>query len=143
MKLRIISALVKKDLKLFVREPATLFLLILFPLMVSFIFGLAFGGMDSGGDTQFQIGLVNMDANSTDVQWSDSFVGNLTAMNGTVVSFYENNETGQVDLLNGDLQALVIIPAGFGNSIDSYYLSPLNGSNWTNTTVQLFVDSGS
>ena len=133
----------KKDLKLFVREPATLFLLILFPLMVSFIFGLAFGGMDSGGDTQFQIGLVNMDANSTDVNWSDSFVGNLTAVNGTVISFYDNNETGQADLLSGGLQALVIIPEGFGNSIDSYYLSPFNGSSWTNTTVQLFVDSGS
>ena len=143
MKFRIISALVKKDLKLFVREPATLFLLILFPLMVSFTFGLAFGGMDSGGDTQFQIGLVNMDANSTDVNWSDSFVGNLTAVNGTVISFYDNNETGQADLLSGGLQALVIIPEGFGNSIDSYYLSPFNGSSWTNTTVQLFVDSGS
>jgi ABC-2 type transport system permease protein len=143
MKFRIISALVKKDLKLFVREPATLFLLILFPLMVSFTFGFAFGGMDSGGDTQFQIGLVNMDANSTDVKWSDYFIGNLTDVNGTIVNYYNDNETGQADLLNGGLHALVIIPEGFGNSIDSYYLSPFNGSTWTNTTVQLFVDSGS
>jgi len=124
MKSRRIAALVKKDLKLFYREPAALFLLILFPLVISLIFGIAFGGINTGGETEFRIGIVNMDANSNNAAWSESFIGNLTE-------------------LNGGLHALVIIPEGFGDSIESYWVSPLDGSTWDNTTVELYLDSGS
>ncbi len=143
MKVRRIAALVKKDLKMFVREPATIFLLILFPLVLTLTFGVAFGGIDTGGSSEFRIGVVNMDANSTAAEWSDSFVGNLTDLNGTAVSHYGTNETGQTDLLNGGLDALIVIPEGFGNSIDSYWDSPIDGSSWENTTIELYLDSGS
>ncbi|MFW9908697.1 MAG: ABC transporter permease [Candidatus Thorarchaeota archaeon] len=143
MKIRIITSLTKKDLKMLFREPGTLFLLILFPLLVSLVFGIAFGAMDSGGETQFHIGIVNMDVDSTNADWSNSFVGNLTEVNGTLVVPYASNETGQMDLLNGILDALVIIPEGFGNSIDSYWNSPIDGSGWQNSTIELYLDSGS
>lgn len=143
MKLRRIAALVKKDLKVFIREPASMFLLILFPLVLTLTFGIAFGGIDTGGASEFRIGVVNMDANSTSAEWSDSFVGNLTDLNGTAVSHYYTNETGQTDLLNGGLDALIVIPEGFGNSIDSYWDSPIDGSSWENTTIELYLDSGS
>ncbi len=143
MKGRRIAALIKKDLKVFTREPAALFLLLLFPLVLSVTFGVAFGGMGTGGDMQFTIGVVNMDVNSTNVEWSNWFVGNLTDINGTVVNHYNSNETGQQDLLNGGLHALIIIPEGFGNSIDSYWSSPVDGASWENTTISLYLDSGS
>ncbi len=143
MKSRRIAALVKKDLKLFYREPAALFLLILFPLVISLIFGIAFGGINTGGETEFRIGIVNMDANSNNAGWSESFIGNLTELNGTLINHYDSNTTGQDDLLNGGLHALVIIPEGFGDSIESYWVSPLDGSTWDNTTVELYLDSGS
>ncbi len=143
MKMRRILALVKKDLKLFYREPAALFMLLLFPLVVSLVFGVAFGGINNGGDVEFRIGVVNMDVSSTNSDWSESFLGNLTEVNGTVISYYDTNETGQIDLLNGGLHALILIPEGFGDSIDSYWGSPLDGSSWENTTIELYLDSGS
>ncbi|MHA1929509.1 MAG: ABC transporter permease [Candidatus Thorarchaeota archaeon] len=143
MKVRRITALVKKDLKLFKREPAILFLLVLFPLVLTVTFGVAFGGIGSGGDSEFNIGVVNMDVNATNAEWSESFVGNLTELNGTAISHFNNNETGQDVLLNGGLHALIVIPEGFGDSIDSYWNSPLNSSTWENSTLEVYLDSGS
>ena len=143
MKIRRIVALAKKDIKLFVREPAALFILLLFPLILTITFGAAFGGMGTGGDTQFNIGVVNMDATATNADWSESFIGNLTEFNGTIVTQYYTNETGQDDLLNGGLHALIVIPEGFGDSLDSYWNSPIDGSTWQNSTVELYLDSGS
>lgn len=45
---RRILALVKVQLKALIREPAYLFLMILFPIMLTLIFGVSFGSMDSG-----------------------------------------------------------------------------------------------
>ena len=143
MKMRRIAALTIKDLKMFVREPAVLFMLLLFPLVVTVTFGFAFGGIGTGGESQFNIGVVNLDANATNSQWSESFIGNLTELNGTVISYYDSNETGQDVLLNGGLHALIIIPEGFGNSIDSYWNSPIDGTTWVNTTLEVYLDSGS
>ena len=42
-----IFALVKVQLKALIREPAYLFLMILFPIMLTLIFGVSFGSMDS------------------------------------------------------------------------------------------------
>jgi ABC-2 type transport system permease protein len=143
MGLRRVTALTKKNLKMFTRQPAVLFLLLLFPLIVTATFGLAFGGMGEGGVTNFDVGLLNLDTATTDAQWADSFEGNLTELDGITVLYYEANETGQAELLQGNLDAFIVIPEGFGDSCTSYWNSPFNGSSWTNTTVELYVDSGS
>ncbi|MFQ5831256.1 MAG: ABC transporter permease [Candidatus Thorarchaeota archaeon] len=143
MGLRRVSALVKKNLKMFKRQPAVLFLLLLFPIIVTATFGLAFGGMGDGGVTNFDIGLLNLDTATTNTQWAHSFEGNLTDLDGITVLHYESNETGQSELLQGNLDAFIVIPEGFGDSFNSYWNSPFNGSAWTNTTVELYVDSGS
>jgi ABC-type transport system involved in cytochrome c biogenesis permease component len=54
-----ISALVKKDLKRLIREPAALFMIILFPAMLTLAFGLAFGGIGGNQSATHQIGIVN------------------------------------------------------------------------------------
>ena len=143
MGLRRITALTKKNLKMFTRQPAVLFLLLLFPLIVTATFGLAFGGMGEGGVTNFDVGLLNLDTATTDPQWADSFEGNLSELEGITVIHYDANETGQAELLQGNLDAFIIIPGGFGDSCTSYWGSPFDGSSWTNTTVELYVDSGS
>ncbi len=138
-----IAALVRKDLKHSIREPATLFMLLLFPLIITIVFGLAFGGIDTGGNSAFNVGVVNLDNESVNAQWADSFVGNLTELNGTVVIHYDSNATAQADLMNGQLDALVVIPVGFGDSCASYWNAPLSPDEWVNTTIGLYVDSGS
>jgi ABC-2 type transport system permease protein len=56
---------------------------------------------------------------------------------------YTDNETGQIDLQQGNIDAFIVIPIGFGDSCQSYWQSPFNSSAWTNSTVELYVDSGS
>ncbi len=143
MGLRRVSALSKKNLKMFTRQPAVLFLLLLFPVIVTATFGLAFGSMGQGGVTNFDVGLLNLDIETSDGQWASNFEGNLTELEGITVLHYDTNETGQSDLFQGYLDAFIVIPEGFGDSCSSYWASPLDGSTWTNTTIELYVDSGS
>jgi ABC-2 type transport system permease protein len=143
MNLQRILALTKKELKKTVREPAVLFMLIIFPITVTFVFGLAFGGIGGGTTTSFDVGVLNLDTTSPQAEWSTSFIDNLTASEIFVIYNYENNETGQSALLQGNLDAFIVIPTGFGNSIASYYGAPFDPSVWANTTIGLYVDSGS
>jgi ABC-2 type transport system permease protein len=143
MNLQRILALTKKELKKTVREPAVLFMLIIFPITVTFVFGLAFGGIGGGTTTSFNVGILNLDATSPQAEWSTSFIDNLTASEVFVIYNYENNETGQAALLQGNLDAFIVVPMGFGNSIASYYGSPFDPSAWENTTIGFYVDSGS
>ncbi|RDE16184.1 MAG: hypothetical protein C4K48_02010 [Candidatus Thorarchaeota archaeon] len=143
MNLRRILALTKKELKKTTREPAVLFLLIIFPIMITFVFGLAFGGIGGGTATSFDVGVLNLDATSPQADWSLAFVDNLTASEVFVTRAYSDNDSGHSALIQGDLDAFIIIPEGFGDSVASYYGSPLDPSAWTNSTIELYVDSGS
>jgi len=143
MNLRRVLALTKKELRKTAREPAVLFLLVLFPVMFTFVFGFAFGGIGGGNTTSFDVGLLNLDATSLQADWSLSFVDNLTTSDVLVVHAYGDNYSGHSALLQGNLDAFIIIPEGFGESVASYYGSPLDPSAWTNSTVELYVDSGS
>jgi ABC-type Na+ efflux pump permease subunit len=143
MNLRRTLALTKKELKKTTREPAVLFILIIFPIMITLVFGLAFGGIGEGTTTSFDVGLLNLDATSPQAEWSNAFTSNLTASEVFVVHNYNDNTTGQAALLQGNLDAFIVIPAGFGDSVVSYYGAPLNPGVWENTTIGLYVDSGS
>lgn len=143
MNLRRILALTKKELRKTTREPAVLFLLVIFPIMITFVFGLAFGGIGGGTATSFDVGFLNLDATSPQADWSFAFVDNLTVSEVFVTYAYGDNESGHAALLQGNLDAFIIIPEGFGDSVASYYGSPLDPSAWTNSTVELYVDSGS
>ena len=143
MNLRRVLALIKKDLKKTIREPAVLFLLLVFPIVLTFVFGLAFGGIGGGTTTSFDVGLLNLDITEPQTEWSNSFVDNLTSSEVFVIHYFDDNTTGQAALLQGNLDAFIVIPAGFGDSIESYYGAPLDPSSWTNSSIGLYVDSGS
>ncbi len=48
-----VGAMVRKDLKATVREPASLFILLLFPVLLTVIFGVTFGGIGGSGATTY------------------------------------------------------------------------------------------
>ncbi len=142
MKARRVRALVLKDLKRLVREPANLFMAILFPLILTLAFGAAFGGMGSGaGDTTYIIGFVDLDVSSS--PWANSFREGIAATGALVVAEYDDNATAQVDLLQGKVDAVVVLPADFGESVDSFIAHPTEPGLWVNTTIGLAVDQGS
>jgi ABC-2 type transport system permease protein len=143
MNLRRVLALTKKDLKKTTREPAVLFLLIVFPIVLTFVFGLAFGGIGGGGTTSFEVGVLNLDTTESQTEWGKAFIDNLTHSDVFVVRDFEDNATGQAALLQGNLDAFIVVPEEFSDSIDSYYVAPFDSSSWTNSSIGLYVDSGS
>jgi ABC-2 type transport system permease protein len=143
MNLQRISALVKKDLKRLVREPAALFIIILFPIMLTLVFGLAFGGIGGNQTATYETGLVNNSPPDQSLNWTQRFIGNLTNVEILKIQPYVNNATAQNDLIQGKISAIIIIPQDFSQSCDSFQSAPTDPNLWTNTTLQIYLDAGS
>ncbi len=143
MRARRVTTLVVKELKKLVREPANLFMALLFPMILTVAFGSAFGGLGSGGtDATYTVGLVDLDASFSQI-WADSFKEGISDTGVLVVAEYEDNETAHADLLQGKIDSIVILPEDFGDSIDSFLAHPVDPGLWVNTTLGLAVDQGS
>jgi ABC-2 type transport system permease protein len=140
MKLQRILALTKKEMKKTIREPAVLFMIFLFPIVFVFAFGASFGGFGGNGSTTYQVGVVNLDGNG---HQSQVFIDDLLATKIVNVKVYTDNATAQADLSQGKMQALVLIPATFSDSITTYQSAPADANQWINTTVSLYLDRGS
>ncbi|MCJ7613472.1 ABC transporter permease [Candidatus Bathyarchaeota archaeon] len=138
-----VFALVKKDLKRLVREPAALFMIILFPAILTLTFGLAFGGVGGNQSATYQIGVVNEAPIQQNQMWTQYLIGNLTRIEILKIQPYLNNETAQVDLVQGKISAIILVPNDFEQSCDSYWRAPNDPSAWVNTTLQVYVDKGS
>lgn len=138
-----ILALVKKDLKKLTREPATLFMIILFPVVFTLIFGFSFGAIGGNQPVTYHIGLVNINAGATQEKWTQYFVGNLSVVGLIEIPVYPDNHTAHSDLVQGRIQAVVLIPANFGESCSSYQNAPTDPSQWVNSSLLLSLDSGS
>jgi ABC-type multidrug transport system permease subunit len=143
MRAQRVMALVVKELKRIVREPANLFMALLFPMILTVAFGAAFGGLGSGGvDITYTVGLVDLDV-SADHAWAEAFREGISETGALIVADYDDNETAHADLLQGRIDAIVIIPPEFGDSVDSFLSHPAEPGLWVNTTVGLAVDQGS
>jgi ABC-2 type transport system permease protein len=129
-----------KNLKVLIRDPAALFMVILFPVIATLAFGLSFGTADSGQST-YQIGVVNTDFSG--LGWSQYLIGNLSETMILNVQNYSDGNAAHSDLSQGIIQAVIMIPEDFGLSCNSFRDSPTDPSRWINTTVTLFLDSGS
>ncbi len=141
MKLQRVFALTKKELIKTYRLPAVLFMIFLFPVVFVFAFGAAFGGA-GGGQTAYQVGLVNMDQGITP-QSSQSFIDTLRSTEILNIQTFADNQTAQSELSQGRIQAVMIIPATFSQSFQSYQTAPSNPNQWTNASVLLYLDKGS
>jgi len=134
-----ISALVKKELLRIIREPANLFLVFLFPVVLTLAFGAAFGAMGSSGETKYTIGVVNLDS----TPWSTAFIGNISESGVLIPQEYDDSVSAYTSLSEGEISGVVIIPSSFGESINSFYNNPSNPELWSITTLELAVDQGS
>lgn len=138
-----VFALVRRDLKHTIREPASLFIILLFPVMLTIVFAATFGGIGGGTVTTYQVGIVDQNTPGSGAHWSSDLVANLTATQILVTHDYADNASAQADLQVGNLQAVLVIPADFGASCDAFRASPSNASAWVYTTLGLYVDQGS
>ena len=149
MKIQRVKAILNKEITRMVKDPATLFLIVLFPLLLTLAFGFSFGAIGSSGETTYHIAVINQDTNSESGQstdWSAHFIGNLSTHEILEVDLsysLENIEEAEAALLQGELSAIVMIPQNFGLSIDSFWDSPLDPSQWINVSLSLQLDQGS
>jgi ABC-2 type transport system permease protein len=143
MKMQRVLALTKKEMKKTVREPAFLFMIFLFPIVFVFAFGASFGGGFGGSQSvTYQVGVVNFDANGNQ-QWSQVFTDSLSNITMLNVNVYTDNQSAQLDLSQGKIQAVILIPERFSGSITSFYAAPNDASSWVNTSLPLYLDKGS
>ena len=141
MKIQRILALTKKEMKKTIREPAVLFMIFLFPIIFVIAFGTAFGG-SGNGNVVYNIGVVNTDSGSNTI-YSQQFLNTLTDTKILNLQTYTDNKSAQADLSQGKIQAVMLIPQDFTQSLASYQASPNNPNQWTNSSVSLYLDKGS
>jgi ABC-type multidrug transport system permease subunit len=99
---------------------------------------LSFGGVGGDATVTYQVVIVNLDGQGA--QPFTDVLSNVTMLN---VNFYDSNQTVQDDLSQGKIQAAIIIPQTFSESITSYHTFPDDSSQWVNSTVALYLDQGS
>jgi len=143
MNLQRVSALVKKDIKKTVRDPAVLFMIFLFPVVFVLAFGASFGGIGGGQPVTYQVGVVNMDQAGSSQQWSQVFIDALSNTKILNTQVYTDNQTAQYDLTQGKIQAVMLVPDAFSESLTSYQTAPNDPSKWVNTSIPLYLDKGS
>ncbi len=141
MNVKRLRALAKKDLKSTLRNPATLFMVIIFPLILTLAFGLAFGAIGTGMESTYDVGVIDND--TTAYTWASNFTASIDASEVLNVIPYADASGAQRDLTEGKIDAIVVIPANFGNACQSFVNDPSNPALWTNTSLVLSLDSGS
>jgi len=142
MKFQRISALARKELKKTIREPAVLFMIFLFPIIFVFAFGASLGGVGGSQPVAYKVGVVNLDQASS-VNASQILMTTLSDTKILNIQIYSTNQTAQNDLSQGNVQAVILIPNSFSQSLASYQESPNDVAQWTNATLSLYLDKGS
>jgi ABC-2 type transport system permease protein len=133
-----VITLAKKDWKRMIRDPAVLFMIILFPLVLTIAFGASFGAV-GGAQATYTIGVVDLGNTST----SHAFTQALSASNLLKVKYVETNHTAQSALSQGQLQGVLVLPASFESSVESFKSYPNDPGKWTNSSLQLYLDRAS
>ena len=134
-----VKALTRKELLRVVREPANLFLVVVFPLVLTLAFGVAFGTIGSGGDIHYTVGVVDNDESL----WSVWLQGNITETAALVVTSYDDEASAYADLGTGKVSAVLVIPEGFEGSMESFITNPVDTDSWEVSILELGLDQGS
>jgi ABC-2 type transport system permease protein len=105
-----------KDLMQLLRDFKTFMFLLLMPILFTFLFGYAFGGMGGGdSDSRLPVGYISQDDN-----WITDELHNLLTQS-EVIRLDENVFRSTADLeklvADGELAAAIIVPDGYGRAV--------------------------
>lgn len=132
-----VLSLAASNLKRSYREPAFLFLVLLFPVALTVLFGTAFGAM--GSAPPYQVGMVDMDGS----EWSKDLTSSLEATGAVSLQRFDELAAAQESLSQGGLSAVIVVPAGFGDSCSSYVENGDDSGDWTFSSIALYIDPAS
>lgn len=114
-----------KDLKVWLRDPSAMGILVGMPALLIVILGSALGGIMSGGGTRIPVAIVNLDSRPFAVvkdqaaQLEDSLTDSSRIR--ALFSMERTRDRASVEkrVANGDLSAALIIPDGFSDALGS------------------------
>lgn len=102
-------ALIRKDLKLYLRDKRALMMHLLMPVVLAAFFGSLFGGGPEANTSKVEVGLVLLDQSEVGKQ----IAAGLQADSALKVSLLDA-AAAQAQVRKGKLPVAVVIPAGFG-----------------------------
>jgi ABC-2 type transport system permease protein len=133
-----IAAIAKTDFLGVIRNKTAIFFTLLFPLFFIVIIGFTFGQSGEADVSRIEIGVVNLDGELVAVNATDSFnstigdliVQGLESANFTVTGYGEygdrdTNGTAAYAISRGDIDAILVIPANFTETITFQYTNDL------------------
>jgi len=148
-----IAAIAKTDFLGIVRNKTAIFFTLLFPLFFIIIIGFTFGQSGTEDMSRISIGVVNLDGELVAVNVTDSFnstigdmlVQGLENVNFTVTEYGEygdrdTNGTAAYAISRGDIDAILIIPANFTETLTFQYTGNLDIPVATKSHLELYVD---
>jgi len=148
-----VAAVAKTDFLGVLRNKTAIFFTLLFPLFFIVIIGFTFGQTGTTSTSSIVVGVVNLDNelvvingnNSVNSTIGDIFIEGLETANFTVYNFdeYGNREingTAAYAISRGDLDAIVVIPANFTETLSFQYLNGTGMPIPTKASLELFVD---
>ncbi|HDQ05476.1 MAG TPA: ABC transporter permease [Candidatus Bathyarchaeota archaeon] len=148
-----VAAVAKTDFLGVLRNKAAIFFTLLFPLFFIIIVGFTFGNVGSGGSSRIDVGVVNLDGESIAVNATyssnstigDQFVQAMETANFTVKGYdeYGNrdlNGTAAYAISRGNIDAIVVIPANFSETLTFQYIDNMGAPIPTKAHLELYVD---
>lgn len=148
-----IAAIAKTDFLGVVRNKTAIFFTLLFPLFFIVIIGFTFGQSGTEAMSSISIGLVNLDGELVAVNATDSFnstIGDqfIQAMESVNFTIHEYAEYGDRDangtaayaISRGDIDAILVIPANFTETLSFQYINNFGAPLPTKAHLELYVD---
>jgi ABC-2 type transport system permease protein len=148
-----IAAIAKTDFLGVLRNKTAIFFTLLFPLFFIVIIGFTFGQTGETEISRIAVGVINLDGELVTVNATDSFnstIGNLFVqglknVNFTITSYSEygdrdTNGTAAYAISRGDVDAILIIPANFTETLTFQYTDSRGVPVATKSNIELRVD---
>jgi ABC-2 type transport system permease protein len=120
------------NIRSFVRDRAALFWTLAFPIVFVVLFGTIFGG---SGNASFKIGWVDLDGTGPSRQLQRVFSATQ------VLTIQPGSQDDELDAMRrGDVDAVIVVPAGFGAVADTALANGANGGVPSSTALTLYTD---
>lgn len=112
----IIWASFKADLQSFYRSKATLFWTLLFPILLILMFGAIFSGV---GDAEYEVVVIDYDDSDMSVLFTE-ILNDTDIIKTNVKIIEEENILSYIK--NNDIKRLIVIPDGFEQTLNRFYI---------------------
>ncbi|HEX2748354.1 MAG TPA: ABC transporter permease, partial [Verrucomicrobiales bacterium] len=119
MKLRQLAAIIVKDLRLFLKNRASVILTVVVPVVIASFFGYVTAPKKSSGSGRLNLWVADLDGSDI----SKEIVSKLTENPSLRVSAHPEAET-RTAVAAGDVSVAVVLPQGFGESAGGSFFAP-------------------